>query len=121
MCDLLAQVIQLTKERLSPGLEIKLRRWLALPEAITLMRVISSQCQFCQADALAKALTATKGDQNDLLLQDEMREAARFNDFLRIFTSMQQKPATESFQIAKMIQDITINTANTNDEDSEQS
>ena len=81
-------MIVLQKEPISIDSERKLRIWLSKPEANTLRRVITSECQFAQAAALQKALSARDGNASELLMQDDLRQAARFNTFLEILNEM---------------------------------
>ena len=78
-------VIEFDRERLSPALEDKLRKWLAQPEADTFRTVLRANCTFCQAEALKKSLQAQTGDTLDLLAQDEFRTARSFYICLNVF------------------------------------
>jgi hypothetical protein len=93
---------------------MKFRRWLAQSEAQTLRKIAAAQCQFYQAKALERALTAEKGDASDLLMRDEIREAAQWNDFVRILDLLSTKPEGEHFQIAKL--QTPTNYANTTED-----
>lgn len=106
-------MIQLSKEEMSLEVEAKLRRWLSQPEAGTLVRVAGAHCQLLLADALNKTLTASKGAPSDLLSQDDMREASRFQHFLEIFSSFMSRAKDDRFFTAKLIQTPAITNANT--------
>ena len=110
-------MIILQKEPISPDSERKFRRWLAQSEVQTLRKVVTAQCQFLQADALAKALSATSGDPSDLVLRDEMREAARWYDFAKILDDLCNTPPTEHFTIAKLTPTPTPNYDHTTQSD----
>jgi len=107
-------VIVLQKEPISPESEMKFRRWLAQSEAQTLRKVAAAQCQFLQAEALGKALTATNNDPSDLLCRDEMKEAARWADFITLFDRLAE---TAQFHIAKLQPFIPTNYAKPTEND----
>lgn len=109
-------MIELIRERLSPALEQKLRRWLSQPEADTLRRVIYAQCQFHQAEALEKALDAKPGAADSLLSQDAIKQAARYHDFLEILREFTNAGEGQHFHIAKLKSAITNATINTSNE-----
>lgn len=95
-------MIEFTQEPLSLALEHKLRRWLMLPEVNILRRVIIAECQVAQAAALAKALVAHPGDAKDLLMQDDLKQAARFSTFLEILDQTITRDKNLPFLIAKL-------------------
>jgi hypothetical protein len=110
-------MIVLIREKLSPELERKLRLWLSKPEANILRRVVTAECQMSQAAALQKALSARDGNASELLMQDDLRQAARFNTFLEILNEIAAKPKESAFTTAKLQPPATINYGNTTDED----
>lgn len=89
-------------------LEQKLRKWLSQPEADILRRVVAARCEFLQAEALKKALHAIKGEAADLLQQDDMKQAARFDTFNQILTELSDQPKETPFQLAKKADTITV-------------
>ena len=110
-------MIVLSREKLSPDIERKLRRWLSSPEANTLRRVVTAECQFAQAAALQKALSAHDGNASELLMQDDLRQAARYNTFLEIFYELAAKPKESAFSTAKLQPTATINYGNDPEQD----
>jgi hypothetical protein len=72
------------------------------PEADILRRVIIAECQFAQASALQRALTAKPGSSSSLLMHDEMDEAARFSSFIEIFNVTASRPLDQHFMTAKL-------------------
>ena len=112
-------MIVLSREKLSPDIERKLRRWLSSPEANTLRRVVTAECQFAQAAALQKALSAHDGNASELLMQDDLRQAMRYHTFLEIFNELSAKPADTSFSVPKLQPPAIANYGNTNPEDTE--
>jgi hypothetical protein len=110
-------MIVLQKEPISIDSERKLRIWLSKPEANTLRRVITSECQFAQAAALQKALSARDGNASELLMQDDLRQAARFNTFLEILNEIAAKPKESTFSTVKLQPPAIANYGNTNEQD----